>query len=861
MFNFNLRKTAIFQALQLEFLPIFKFAKLIFKIFISLFILSVSLFLFSFVLQFFVDQIVFQDLFLGLSIIFLVTSLFFGQIALFFETKIKDPDTEPSLSEVLSAPRKYNLAEFLSFEAAKSTKTAISFCKKRKINEVTSTILLYSILKESFVTQRLFWRLGLDPKNFQQKVKNYIEKKKRKGQRQKKFSSDFQETIIEAAKIAEKREGKIGCREILVGISKNNPFFKEFLVKNEDFKQEDIINITRWSSYLERRKKERKRFWEYKSLLKYGSIGKDWASGYTITLDQFSVEWRDIVAGWSFKEIVGHGKEIKKIERTLTRPTTSNALIVGEPGTGRKSIIQSLAQRVYEGRSLPGLNHKRVVELDVVSLLSQIADPEKVERTLDKIFQEVIRAGNVILVIDEFHKYMATETFRPGTIDISGIVAKYLQYPEFRFIAITTFAGLHKRIEQNPSLLELFGKVEVSEISDLETIRILENYTLNLETKYDIFITYPAVRKIVRLSERYLPNLPFPKKAIDLLEEAATYIASRKEEKIILPHHIEKILSEKTEIPIGKIEIEEKKILLNLETLIHKRIINQDPAVKEISTALRRARAEITSSERPMGVFLFLGPTGVGKTETSKALAEIYFEGEENMIRIDMSEFQEVSDIPRLIGRPGEEGLLVTPVRENPFSLILLDEIEKAHPNILNLFLQVFDEGSVTAGDGKKVSFMNTIIICTSNAGANIIWKDVKEDKQLNTIKDDLLGFFFEKGTFRPEFINRFDATIIFKPLSKKSLLGISQLMLDSLKKNLKEKGIDFKITEPLKEKIVELSYDPAFGAREMRRVIQDKAGNVLAQALLSDKIERGDQIEIEPENFELIVNGEKINS
>jgi len=256
-----------------------------------------------------------------------------------------------------------------------------------------------------------------------------------------------------------------------------------------------------------------------------------------------------------------------------------------------------------------------------------------------------------------------------------------------------------------------------------------------------------------------------------------------------------------------------------------------------------------------MGTFLFLGPTGVGKTETSKALAEIYFGGIERMIRLDMSEFQAISDIPRLIGASSPiemQGLLTTPVRETPFSLLLLDEIEKAHPDILNLFLQVLDEGHITDGQGRKVVFTNTIIICTSNAGADMIFNQVEAGRQLE--KDKIFKILFEKNIFKPEFINRFDASVLFHPLTKENLLQISGLMLGSLQKSLKEKEIDFEITEPLKEKIVKLSYKPEFGAREMRRVIQDNVENAIAQALLSEKIKKGDKIEVGPENFEVSV-------
>jgi len=380
---------------------------------------------------------------------------------------------------------------------------------------------------------------------------------------------------------------------------------------------------------------------------------------------------------------------------------------------------------------------------------------------------------------------------------------------------------------------------------------LLEDMALRLESKYGKFVSYPALRDIIVYCSKYLPAIPFPEKAMDLLDEAMVYLKQAKD-KLLLPEHIARIVTEKTQIPVGEMEKEEKQVLLNLEKLIHERIIGQEEAVREVSTALRRARAEVTIRKGPMGSFLFLGPTGVGKTETSKALAEIYFGSESRMIRLDMSEFQSVSDIPRLLGSPGEEGFLTTQVRNRPFSLILLDEIEKAHPNILNLFLQVLDEGHLTDGLGRKVDFKNSIIIATSNAGYQIILKSLREKTEWSEVKQSLLNHLFDEGLFRPEFINRFDAMVVFKPLSKENLLMIADLMLKKLKKNLKEKEIEFVVTESLKEKVVELGYDPTFGARQMRRVIQDKIENVLASALLSEEIKRGSKIEIDPGEFKI---------
>jgi len=853
-FNFDIKNTAVLQAVKRERFFLFGLTDFLSQLFLFLFILSLASIFLSFFGYFS------SYLAIRLVILSLVSFLIFWNISLFKNLKIKKPDLPFNLSEAISNLNDYNLAEFLSFNSAKITRDAISFCKKRI--PVNSASLFYSASKVSKDIAIIAFRLGLDIKKLQDDLKNYLEKMQ-KNEDSKLFSEDFQKTIIEAANISNFRGHKtIGEKEILVALAKNNEFFKKVLM-DYDLKTADVENITLWLDSAKDSLERSKKFWTYENLARQGSVGKDWASGYTITLDQYSTDWRKIVSKWIFKEIIGHKKEIEETEMILARSNLSNALIVGEPGTGRKSIVEALAQKCYLGNSLPELNNKRVVELDVVLLSAGIQNFEKLETTLDQIFREVLAAGNVILVIDDLENFVGQKVQKPGAVDISGILSKYLSIPSFQFVGITSYDGLWKNIQDNPSFAEFFRKVEVSEVSEAETIRILQDYALELEHKNKMLVLYPSIREIVNLTTKYMPSLPFPKKALDILDEVAVYAQTLKDlpagrqEKTVLPHHVAEIISKKTEIPVGKMEVKEKETLLNLENLIHQKIVNQEESVSQVSIAMRRARAGIGPKSRPMGTFLFLGPTGVGKTETSKALAEIYFGGVEKMIRLDMSEFQAVSDIPRLIGAtsPVEiQGLLTTPVRETPFTLILLDEIEKAYPDILNLFLQVLDEGHITDGQGRKVVFTNTIIICTSNAGSAMIFKEVESGKKLE--KDKILAELFKKNIFKPEFINRFDAAIIFHPLTKENLLQISALMLNSLKKSLKEKEIDFEITELLKEKIVELSYKPEFGAREMRRVIQDKVENVVAEALLSDKIKKGDKIEINPETFELIVNG-----
>ena len=845
--NFNLKETVTFQLYKKSKFLIFRFANFLNQLFLVLFILSLFFVFFAFFNQ---TSEIFA---FKISLFLLILSIIFWNICLFTELKIKKINPKIKISDAILKPDDYNLADFLSFDLVGVIEDSIKFCQRKNIS-INSTVILYSIVKLSQSSSTIFFRFGIDIKKLKEDLKNYLEKIS-KQQNANIFFDSLEKVIIDAMSIAVKRgHSVISERELLVSLASNDEFFKNILV-NYNLKLYDIENITLWLDSVENTIKRDKEFWSRDNLLRMGSIGKDWATGYTITLDQYSIDWRDVVSRWRFKEITSHKKQINEAEIILSRATSSNILIVGNSGAGRRSIIEAIAHRCYLGKSLAELNNKRIVELDITKLSATVQEFEKLEKILDQIFSEVAASGNVILVINNLDNFVGQPIQKAGVFDISGILSKYLSMPGFMFIGITTYEGLHSNIEQNPSFSQLLRKIEIPEITEDEAIDILQANALEIEYNKNIFILYPSVREIINLTSRYMPSLPFPEKALDILSEVVAYAQSQKE-KIIFPHHVAEVISNKTEIPVGKMEVKEKETLLNLENLIHQRIINQQEAVKEISIAMRRARAGLTSKKRPMGTFLFLGPTGVGKTETSKALAQIYFGGEDKMIRLDMSEFQAISDISRLIGAvsPIEmQGLLTTPVRETPFSLVLLDEIEKAHPNILNLFLQVLDEGHITDGQGRKVIFTNTIIICTSNAGADIIFKEIESGQTIE--KDKLLSSLFDRGMFKPEFVNRFDATVIFHPLTKENLLDIAQLILSSLQKNLKEKEIIFEITEPLKLKIAELSYKPAYGAREMRRVIQNNIENVIAEALLADKIKKGDRIEINAENFEIIIN------
>ncbi len=848
-FQFNLKETETYKAVVLERNIFFKYRKICRKLFLFLFFACLLFFAYSFFYENFSWGL--NRRILGLSILFLTFNII-ANIKNSFLEFLKKPKIKTGFKQTLSEVKKYNLAEYLGFETSKAVFNSVKFSKTKKFSQINSSLLLYYLLNDNSKLNFVFSRALL---NIEEIKKILLETVKavEKTEFKEIYSKDFKISILDALEIAKnKNHEKVELSDIISSLAKNNPVFKKILI-NADLEAEDIHNLADWMERVDNKLTERKKFFKWKNLLKLGSLGREWTTGYTVNLDKFSIDLSERARKGVFAQMIGHVQEVKAVERILAKEQENNVLLVGEEGSGRRIIIEDLVKKSVFGETLKELNYKRVIELDLASLLTQAQDSQQAGEILNLIFNEAVSAGNVILVINNFHNFVGGID-RPGALDITSIISPYLDLPQFRIIAVTSFKGLHKHIEQNPSILSFFGKVEVKEITKQESLIVLEDLIFQKEIKYKQFISYPALRDIIKLSEKYLADAPFPEKAIDLLDDVVSYISQLKE-KTVLPKHVAKIVSEKTEIPVGKVEEKEKEKLLNLEALIHKRIINQETAVKETAEALRRARTDISIKKGPMGAFLFLGPTGVGKTETAKSLTEIYFSSEKKMIRLDMSEFQEISDIARLIGSANKEGLLTTKVIEDPFSLVLLDEIEKAHPNILNLFLQVIDEGHITDGLGRKVSFKNTIIIATSNAGYLVILDALKKNKKMEDIKEELLNYLFKQKTFRPEFINRFDAMVLFKALTKENLLDISGLLLDKLKKNLSKKDIEFIITDELKKKIVELSYDPKFGARQMNRVIQDKIGNVFAKALLSNKIKRGDKVEIEPKAFKLIIN------
>ncbi len=834
MVNLDIKKASIHRALLLNKVVFARKAWVFRDLFLFFSFIFISLFLLGGYIEFQSPSLSFA---IGLTSFFFF--LFFLQLDLFFNYYLQKPKLLLHIKEASKNISKINIAEYLTLDVA----SIIDKTERR--GGADSYLLLFHLLRDTSDMDFVFNRALINKEETLRELNNIFE---RKGEvLEKGHSNCFEETVKEAFNVAIKRGGeRITEEDLFVALGKCNRYLQELLYRT-GLKDEDVFELACW----QRRINKKEDLFAYKNLIKRGRIGVEWASGYTPFLDKFSIDWTRALKASGFPETVGHKAEGVSIERVLSRNEANSGVLVGEPGTGRRSIIQKIVGKSFLGESLPEVNHRRFLELNMSSLLAHANGVEEMEKVLDELFSEAARAGNVILIIDELHNYIGGEQ-RPGYLDISGMLNSYLHLPQFRLLGVTSFSGFRQNIEKHSSIAPLLEKVEVKSATKKDTLILMQKTALFLERKYRKLIPFVSLKKIIYLSERYMENAPFPEKALDLLEEAVVHVNQQGGE-ILLPEHLEKIVSERTEVPVGDADEKEKATLLNLENLLHEKMIDQEEAVKAVSFALRRSRADIDTRKGLIGSFLFLGPTGVGKTQMGKVLAEVYFGDIKKTIRIDMSEFQNISDIYRLIGSSKEEGVLTSKVREDPFSLILLDEIEKAHPDILNLFLQVLDEGHITDGSGRKVSFKNCIVIATSNAGYQVILDSFeKEEKDWKEVKEKIMKNLFQRAVFRPEFVNRFDEVVLFKPLTKENLISIAGLQLEEMASNFKDKDINFIITDELREKIVDLSYDPVFGAREMQRAIQDNIGDVLASAILEEKVKRGESFTINPEDFSI---------
>ncbi len=653
------------------------------------------------------------------------------------------------------------------------------------------------------------------------------------------------------------------------------------------------------------------------------------SSTRTPTLDQLGIDLTKAARDKKLDPVVGRDQEIQRVIQILSRRTKNNPVLMGEPGVGKTAIVEALAQRISTNDIPITLQDKRLVTLDMGALVAGTKYRGEFEERLKKVVEEIKNSGNCVLFIDEMHTIVGAGAAE-GAVDAANILKPSLARGELQCIGATTMDDYRKHVERDPALERRFQPVVVSEPSVDETVSILKGIKGQYEIHHDLTISDDALSAAASLASRFIADRFLPDKAIDLMDEASSRVRLRnastplsvqqsemvlenvRKEKddaiadqqyehaaelrerelrlleslendkkewheelgsnkpVVGAEDIAEVVSMWTGIPVTRLAIEETERLLHMEQEVHKRIIGQEEAIVSVSKAVRRARAGLKDPRHPIGVFLFLGPTGVGKTELVRALSEFMFGSEDSMIRLDMSEFQERHTVARLIGAPpgyigyDEGGQLTEAVRRKSYSAILLDEIEKAHPEVFNVLLQIFDDGHLSDAKGRKVDFRNSIIVMTSNLGSDLIKREtalgfsIKSDQaqsdkqQYERMKDKVLDEV--KRFFRPEFLNRIDATVVFHALSEDHTVSIVDLMMEQVRSELKEKEIGLSTTQAAKEWLAEHGYDPNFGARPLRRLIQDTVEDKLSEELLSGKMSAGDVAIVDVENDETVI-------
>ncbi len=658
------------------------------------------------------------------------------------------------------------------------------------------------------------------------------------------LSSEAERTLLVAfINASQQNLPSVSPIEVFYAAYQRNEFLREMLYGlNVD--EARFANVVEWIRITDQLRERYDRFRRAAAYKPTGPMNRSMTSVATHALDAFSIDLTTAAVRGELPMLVGRTNEMEEMLRVI-ESSGKSVLLVGPEGVGKESMISGLAERMVQENVPEVLKDKRLVQLSVPHVVAGASSADAQERLL-AVLVDVSRARNIVLVIPQIEQLTG---LLPGSAigpELGALLGDALSRGLF-VIATCTPQAYTSSVERS-SLASEFERVNVSEPDTTGAIHVLESKVGGIEYEQHVVFTFEAVEKAVELSDRYLHDAFLPAKAIQVAREAALLVSREKgANALVAGADIEKIVTQKTGIPLTHVGKEESDTLLHLEEKIHERVIGQDEAVKAIASALRRARTALRATNRPIANFLFLGPSGVGKTALAKAVSATYFGNENAMLRFDMSEYQDPSSAYRLIGMPGgEPGLLTEAVRRQPFSLILLDEFEKAHPNILNLFLQVFDEGRLTDSSGRTVDFTSSIIVATSNAGTAYIQDAVKRGEPVEQIRTHLLNEEL-RGTYRPELLNRFDGAIVFTPLTPDDVLQIAYLMVHQLAERLETKGIRLRATDEFIMDLARKGYDPTFGARPLRRVIQDEVDNAIAKVLLEGRAGRRDTLVLHP--------------
>lgn len=623
--------------------------------------------------------------------------------------------------------------------------------------------------------------------------------------------------------------------------------FKTFLFDN-GVREDLFTGATSWIARSRLLHKNTRRWWSRDSLGKVSGIGRDFSYGITFELERYIRSLESASSSAHSLQRVSYATEtITKMESILARSKSANVILVGESGVGKIDMLIELERRIKQGESVESLTAKHLVLFDAQAFTATHASKAEFEYAFLTLMSETERAGNIIVVIENFTSFL--KSVRALDVDAGELLSRFLVSSEIQIVTTVETNAYHESLEQNQELLQYFEAIRIETPNELNTVLILEEAVPALEEAHRIFFTYPALVRVAESADQFIIDGVMPDKALSLLSLIASS-AEQKRTVLVREEFVDACVSEKTGIPSGPVRDTERDLLINLEEVLHKRVVGQETALHVVASAMRRARAGIQSKEKPIGSFLFLGSTGVGKTETAKALAHTFFGSEEKMVRFDMSEFSEEDGLLRLIGSTENAGALSSALREHPYCVLLLDELEKASVSVHDLFLQILDEGSFTDGRNTHINMRNSIVIATSNAGSDLIWQFTKEGKNIADEKDAVVNAIIEKHTFKPELINRFDAVVLFETLSSEHQEQIAGLMLQDLALRIKERGYTLTIDKTLLSVLMKKGYDPEFGARPMRRAIQDILEEKIALKIISGGLRQGDTIQFTKEDF-----------
>lgn len=613
---------------------------------------------------------------------------------------------------------------------------------------------------------------------------------------------------------------------------------------------DDLVAGVRWYEHIQELIRHSKH------VRRTGGVARDWSFGYVPLLSRYGQNISEGAGGGLLSvELEAHTQALDQLIATFSGAGRQNAALVGSAGAGKTTIVHAFAARLLDASStLPQtLKFRQVIMLDAAALIAAAPGRGELEQLIIQILNEAYSAKNIIICLDNAQLFFEEGI---GSVDLSNVLLPILEAGRLRIILTMDEQRLLQIGQRNPALVNALNRISVASASQSETIAVMQDQLIVLEFQHHVTFMYQALEEAYRLSERYVHDLVMPGRAMKLLESAAAY----SEDGLITAHSVQQAIEQTMDIKVGVANTDdEREKLLNLEELIHERMINQTRAVQVVSDALRRARAGVRNQNRPIGTFLFLGPTGVGKTELAKALAGVYFGGEERMIRLDLNEYVRADDVSRLIADGADDpNSLTAQAMKQPFSVVLLDEIEKAHPQVLTTLLQLLDEGILRDVKNREVSFRDAIVIATSNAGADRIREYIERGYQLEQFEKQFVDELISTNQFRPEFLNRFDEIVTFRPLNKPELVQVVDLILTGINKTLALQKLTVAVNEDAKLFLVDSGYDPRLGARPMRRIVQRAVENTVAKQVLNGSALPGSTITITLEQVQQILGAQQ---